>query len=517
MSSRRTSEPNMEPVRPGGDTPSVESSSAVENITQKDTSSPQTLSRELNSPAPVWNRWRVPFVGLGRLASWVVLAPPRRGLRAWARLRPAQQLVLGFVSYVIIGTALLCLPFAQQQPGRFIDHLFNVTSAISTTGLTTISVADSYSGFGEFVILALFQLGGIGYMTLSSLIILARGGRISKTRLGILKAGFSVPHYFVMQRFIVHVVVFTFVTESLGALLLWWRFHALGVDQPLWSAVFHSISAFATAGFSLNNTSLEPFRGDWVVNGVIAVLCYLGAIGFIVVQDVYLSLKLREHLITYTSRVILYMTAFIFVVGTATIYCIEPGVRSLPLGEGLMACAFQVMSASSTAGFNTIPIGPLMTATLLVIMVAMVIGASPSGTGGGIKTTSVSALLANMLSVLRGRDRVVWLGNEVPMLRVLFAVASATMYLCLLAVGVTALALTEQKPFLGIVFEAVSAIGTVGLSMGITGDLSTGGKLVITLLMFAGRCGPLTLGLALLRPDEPDESAAIRQRDDLAV
>lgn len=416
-----------------------------------------------------------------------------------------------------MGTALLCLPLAQAAPAHFVDHFFNVISAISTTGLTTISVADSYSAFGEFVLLALFQLGGIGYMTLSSLIVLARGGRMSETRLGILKAGFSVPHYFVMQRFILHVVVFTFVTETIGALLLWWRFHALGVVQPLWSAIFHSVSAFATAGFSLNNNSLEAFRNDWIVNLIIAGLCYFGAIGFIVVQDIYLSIKLREHLITYTSKVILSMTALIFAAGTILFYFVEPSVRAMPIGQGLMASAFQVMTASSTAGFNTIPIGPLATAALLVIMVAMVIGASPSGTGGGIKTTSVSALMANMVSVLRGRDRVVWLGNEVPTLRVLFAVASATMYLCLLAVGVTVLSMTEKKEFLAIAFEAASAIGTVGLSTGITGDLTTLGKLMVAFLMFAGRCGPLTLGLALLRPEEPAKARPALLRDDLAV
>ncbi len=482
----------------------------------KNTATSQALSRELNSPAPPRRKIRSALVTLGRLATWIVLTPPRRGLQRWSRLRPAQQLVLGFASYAVVGTALLCLPFAQQTPGRLVDHMFNVTSAISTTGLTTISVSDSYTFFGEFVLLALFQLGGIGYMTLSSLMILARGGRISDTRLGILKAGFAVPHYFVMQRFIMHVVVFTFATELLGALLLWWRFAALGVPDPLWFAVFHSVSAFATAGFGLANNSLEAFRGDWSINFIIAVLCYLGAIGFIVVQDVYLSIKLREHLITYTSKVILWMTTVIFIVGTGAVYLIEPSVREMPTGERLMACAFQVMTASSTAGFNTIPISPLTTATLLIIMAAMVIGASPSGTGGGIKTTSVSALLANLISVLRGRDRVIWLGNEVPTLRVLFAVASATLYLCLLALGVTILSLTEKQPFLDLAFESVSAIGTVGLSMGITASLSTAGKLVVTFLMFAGRCGPLTLGLALLRPDEapPDE---LPGHDDLAV
>lgn len=474
----------------------------------------EEVAQELDAAQPPPRRWRAILLALGRIATWGVLVPSRMALRAWSRLRPPQQLVLGFASYAIIGTALLCLPFSQKTPGAFIDHLFNVTSALSTTGLTTISVADSYTFFGEFVILVLFQLGGIGYMTLSSLVVLARGKPISDTRLGILRAGFAVPHYFVLPRFIVHVGVFTLIVETIGALILWWRFASLGVEQPLWSAVFHTVSAFATAGFSLNNNSLEGFAGDWVVNVTVAVLCYLGAIGFIVVQDVWYSIKWREHAITYTSKVILSMTALIFIIGVPLFFFIEPSVQAQPFGSRLVLSAFQVMTASTTAGFNTLPIGPLSHAALLLITFAMLIGASPSGTGGGIKTTSVSALLATLFSVVRGRDRVIWLMREIPMIRVLSAVGAATMYLGFLGAGVFLLCLTERKDFLPIMFETASALGTVGLSMGITGDLSIAGKITVTVLMFAGRCGPLTLGLALLRPDQPDEHV---RGDDLAV
>jgi trk system potassium uptake protein TrkH len=331
-------------------------------------------------------------------------------LNRWSGLRPAQQLVLGFASYVLIGTLLLMLPASTKAEVHPLDHLFNVTSAVSTTGLTTVSVADDYSRLGQWVLLILFQLGGIGYMTVSSLIILARGGKLSAGRLGVLRAGFALPHYFVPQRFLRHVAVFTIAVEAVGTLVLWWRFSVAGVQDPLWSAFFHTVSAFATAGFSLNNNSLESFRGDWIVNLTVSTLCYLGAIGFIVVQDVWYSIKLRERMLTLTSKVILTMTAAIFLVGTVLLFFIEPSVRTLPFGERVLVSAFQVMTASSTAGFNTVPIGGLTAATLVIISVAMLIGASPSGTGGGVKTTSVSALLGNLISILRSRDRVVWLG-----------------------------------------------------------------------------------------------------------
>lgn len=474
----------------------------------------QQLVEELNTPAPRVPRWRRPLLVLGRIATWAVMTPPRAGVRAWASLRPVQQVVVGFAIYTLVGTLLLCLPISQARPGAAIDHAFNAASAISTTGLTTFSVSDSYTFFGELVILALFQIGGVGFMTLSSLLVLARGRSLTEPHVGVLRAGFSVPHYFVMQHFLIHVVAFTFICECVGTGVLWWRFDALGVEHPLWSAVFHSVSAFATAGFSLNNNSLESFAGDWVVNLAIGTLSYLGAVGFIVAQDVWYTVKLRERMMTFTSKVILLMTAGVFVLGTLMLFLFEPTLRALPAGDRLMASAFQTMTASTTAGFNTVPIGAMSAGGLVVVMLAMLIGASPSGTGGGIKTTSVSAILGNLLSVLRGRRTVAWLGHEVPMVRVLYAFAATSLYLIGLCVGVLLLCFTESSPFLDIVFEAASAIGTVGLSMGITGGLSFAGKLVVIALMFAGRCGPLTIGLALLRP-EADPGALLK--DDLAV
>ncbi|GJQ30324.1 MAG: K+ transporter Trk [Phycisphaerae bacterium] len=435
-------------------------------------------------------------------------------MRWLASLRPAQQLVLGFVLYAAVGWGALMLSWSQQAATGWLDNLFNVVSAISTTGLTTTSVSDSYTWLGELVILVLFQLGGIGFMTLTSVMLVARGQPLSRKRLGVLHASFALPRYFVMKHFVVQVVTYTLVCEAVGAGVLWWRFHALGTERPVWSAVFHSVSAFATAGFSLNNSSLEAFAGDWIVNVTIGVLSYLGAIGFIVAQDVWYSVKLRERLITFTSKVILVMTGAVFVIGTVLLLFMEPSVRGLPWGDRLLACMFQAMTASTTAGFNTIPIGPMARGALVVLMIAMLIGASPSGTGGGIKTTSVSALLGNLMSVLRGRDRAVWMGHEIPPARLHIAVAAASLYLIGLALGVLALCVTERHEFLPLVFEAASAIGTVGLSMGITGELTPAGKVIVIVLMFAGRCGPLTMGLALLSPVRTNGQP---RQDDLAV
>lgn len=416
----------------------------------------------------------------------------------WMTLKPAQLVTCGFLSYAVLGTMLLSLPFARQTPIRLIDNAFNVVSAISTTGLTTISVADSYSGFGEFVLLVLFQLGGIGYMTTTSFIILACGRPLSETRVGVFNAGFSLPEGFRVARFIRHVVIFSVAIEAIGATLLYFEFRSYGIAQPLWSAVFHSVSAFATAGFSLNNNSLEDFTASGLVNLTIGSLCYLGAIGFIVLQDACLAARHRRHKITFTSKVILAITALVLAVEMPLFLVCEPSLRAMPIRERIYAAFFQIMAASTTSGFNSIPIGKLSAASLTLIVVAMVIGASPSGTGGGIKTTSLSVLLGIAGSTLRGRSTVTFFRHQIPTHRVATAVASTMLYISVLATGVFLLSLTEKQDYLKLIFETASALGTVGLSTGITSELTDLGKWLVTAIMFIGRVGPLTLGFALI-------------------
>lgn len=423
-------------------------------------------------------------------------------MKNWlVRLKPARLLVLGFLSYVIIGTLLLCLPLAQTHPVSWLDNLFNVVSAVSTTGLTTVSVSDSYTFWGELVLLILFQLGGIGYMTISSALILGRGQTLSPVRLKILNAEFSLPSGFDLPHFVRQVVVFTLIIETIGTALLFFEFRAAGVAAPFWSALFHCVSAFATAGFSLNNDSLTAFAGNPTVNFTVAGLCYLGSIGFIVLQDAWLALTRKEHVITLTSKLILLMTALIWLLTTPLFYFVEPSIQLLPAWDRFLAASFQIMTASTTAGFNTIDIGRISSASLVLILFAMIVGASPSGTGGGIKTTSVSALYAILASTLRGHRQVKFWRHAVPVIRLRTAVASTTLYISLMTGGLFLLCLTEQQPFLPLFFETVSAFSTVGLSMGITGDLTAGGKLILIALMFIGRVGPLTLGFSLFQSE----------------
>ena len=419
----------------------------------------------------------------------------------------------GYLACVAVGWTLLSIPAASAVPGVSpLDHLFTATSAVSTTGLATVGTPATYSLFGEVVILLLIQIGGIGYMSLGSFIVLSRGRRMSQARQRMLSADFSMPRAFQLDEFIRGVVVFTLVAETLGALALWALFADAGVENALYQAVFHSISAFCTAGFSLFDNSLESFTGNVGVNAVVSVLAILGAVGFIVAVDLWRVVAGRQRRLTTTSRIILRLTAVLIVAGTLGIYLIEPTEFAPTPALRLMASFFQAMTAMTTVGFNTVPIGGLVPGALFVTILLMVVGASPSGTGGGVKTTTVSAVFAVARSVLRGETEVTSGGRRIPTDRVFAAVASFAFYVAVLTGGLFVLTMTEAAPFETLLFEATSALGTVGLSMGVTGDLTALGKLAIILLMFAGRLGPLSFGSALFlrtphaAPAEPEEA-----------
>jgi len=323
-----------------------------------------------------------------------------------ARIHPAKLAAWGYLSYMVAGWLVLCLPFCHRRVVGVLDNLFIAASAFSTTGLVTVSVSDDYSFFGQFVVLVLIQFGGIGYMTFGSFVVLSRGGELTGVRQRIGQTVFSLPESYRLDKFIRSVIVFTLVIETLGAVLLYPILHGAGVPDALWSAVFHSVSAFCTAGFSLFNNSFEDFAGDFWLNAVLAMLSYLGAVGFIVCVDVWRKLRGKTKRITLTSKIILHSTLWLSIVGTTLIFVAEPTIQDRPVEVRLMAAFFQAMTALTTVGFNTVSIGALSKATLLLIITLMVIGASPSGTGGGLKCTTFSAIWGVMRAALRGEQEV---------------------------------------------------------------------------------------------------------------
>ncbi|CDE88554.1 TPA: potassium transporter KtrB [Candidatus Gastranaerophilales bacterium HUM_20] len=423
-----------------------------------------------------------------------------------SKFAPYQVIIFGFVTYILTGLLFISLPCAQKIHVSFVDNLFNIVSALSTTGLTTGNISQLYTPFGKLVLLTLIQLGAIGYMTITSFFILSSGNNLSSYRTKILSAEFTLPENFNIKEFIRNIIIYTFVIELIGTIFLSIEFHKLGITNPVWAGVFHAISAFSTAGFSIFSTGLEAFKNDISINIIIAFLCYSGAIGFIIPMDIYRKIIDKNHKITFTTKVILFITALVGILGTV-LYLFNSD-------SNVLTAFFQVMSASTTAGFNTVNIGKLSTTSLAVLIAAMVIGASPSGTGGGIKSTSISVLLGIVGSVMRGQfKQITFLNKAIPLNRVFTAVASTTTYMFTLIIIVYLLTLTEHFSFMELCFEAASALGTVGLSMGITADLTNLGKIILSLAMFLGRVGPLSIGIAFFKSN----SNIVACKSDLAT
>jgi len=412
---------------------------------------------------------------------------------------PVIKLVaLGYLSYITAGWILLCLPWLQKGIGvSALDCLFISTSGVSTTGLVTISISDNFTFLGQFIILLLIQLGGIGYMTLGSFIVLARKNELTDFQREIGQAVYSLPKSFNIERFIKEVIWFTITIEFLGACLLYPILRHAGAISPIWSAIFHSISAFCTAGFSIYNNSFESMAGNFWINIVLAILSYLGSMGFIVCADYWRVWRGQSNQVTLTSKVILVATFILSLSGTVLFFLQEPTIQQLAIEKRILAAFFQCMTAMTTVGFNTISICSLSKASVLLLVLLMIIGASPSGTGGGIKTTTISAFLGVILSAMQGKKRVRFWGKLIPLERIWMACGSLGFYLLCLIIGTYLLFLTEKISFDQLLFEAASAIGTVGLSMGITSNLTGIGKIIIIILMYCGRVGPLTFGAAL--------------------
>lgn len=413
------------------------------------------------------------------------------------KVSPVKIVVLGYLFYVIAGYIFLSLPICKRDIVSSIDTLFVATSAMSTTGLVPITVSEKYNFLGQFIIMTLIQLGGIGYMTVGSFVILSAKRTITTRAREISQSVYSLPENFNIESFIVHVISFTFVIELIGAIALYFPFKAAGVENSLWQAIFHSVSAFCTAGFSLFPDGLMGFRNDFWVNVIISVLSILGAIGFIVFVDVWKTMRGYQSKITLTSKIILATTGWMLVIGTILVFLTEEYEQAHDAYQRILYSFFQVTAAMSTAGFNTIDITVLTKSTLMLLIIYMIIGASPSGTGGGMKTTTFSVMIGCIKSGLRGRKEITFWNAVIPDYRVKTAIASLCFYFATYFVGTYLLALTEDKDLLTIAFESASALGTVGLSMNFTSSLSEMGKILITILMFLGRVGPLSFGIAL--------------------
>lgn len=430
----------------------------------------------------------------------------RRGLT----FTPAQVLVTGFAGLILIGAILLWLPISHE-PGKtlsFVDALFTATSAVCVTGLIVVDTATTFSLFGEIVLMLLIQSGGLGIMTLSALMFLLMGRRIGlQERLMMQEAlgSFSIAGVVRLTRSIIGA---TLAIEAVGAVLLAVRFMSYyPLDTALYFGLFHAVSAFNNAGFDLVTYSMKAFNDDAYILLVIGGLITLGGLGFAVLKEMWQERKWEAF--SLQTRMVLKVTAWLTGIGALLLLVLE---YSNPDTFGPMSWPLKLVNAlfSSitlrTAGFESIPTGQLAQSSLLICVILMYIGASPGGTGGGIKTTTFSMISLTVRGAITGGEEITVMGRRLPKDLMDRAVTVATMALALVVVTTLVLLVTErgavddpQNPIgmLDVLFEATSAFGTVGLTTGITSTLTVPGRLLVALTMFLGRVGPLTVAVAL--------------------
>ncbi|OLO39315.1 Ktr system potassium transporter B [Alkalihalophilus pseudofirmus] len=417
-------------------------------------------------------------------------------------LSPPQILALSFLVFIVIGTILLKLPIASTTYISLIDALFTATSAITVTGLVVVDTGTNFTIFGQVVIMCLIQLGGLGLMTFAVLIIMMLGKKIGLQQRILIQEAFNQTSLGGLVRLIKILIIFTFILESIAFIILSFRWiPELGWQEGMYQSLFHTISAFNNAGFSLWSDSLSGYIGDPIVNLVITGLFITGGIGFTVLADIWYKKNFRK--LSLHSKLMIVGTFVTNMVMMLVIFILEYGnpatLGSLPLSDKLWGAYFQAVTPR-TAGFNTIEIGDMTTASILLILLLMFIGAGSASTGSGIKLTTFLVMLLATITFLRGRNETVVFERTIQQHTKIRALAIIVISILFIFLTLFILTITENAPFLMIVFEVFSAFGTVGLSMGLTGELSIIGKQVIIVMMFIGRIGPLTLAFTLARP-----------------
>lgn len=422
------------------------------------------------------------------------------------RLSPAQIVLFSFALTILAGAFLLMLPVSAMDPNKlvsFIDALFMSASATCVTGLATINPGEELSVFGQMILLILAQIGGLGIMTLTASMGLFMGKSMDVKERIVMQDLLESSSTQELFDLIVSIVKYTFIIEAWGGIILTVGFYLEGFDlgPALYHGFYHSIMAFCNAGLSSFSNNLESYATAPIINITVAFLIILGGIGFIVLREMneVFARKRRIRRLTLHTKMVLTVSSFLLFAGTAFIFFGEymHALDGYTVWEQFQISFFQSVT-TRTAGFDTIPMGNLNSYTLYVMIILMFMGASPGSTGGGIKTTTVGILTQTIKSLLWGGRKVEAFDRSISPEAVIKAIALTICSIAIVALFILILMKTEpDQSFLAIVYECTSAFGTVGLSMGITPFLTMAGKLAITLLMYVGRVGPLTLVLAV--------------------
>lgn len=421
------------------------------------------------------------------------------------KMSHVQIIALGFFLIIMTGTILLMLPVSTKngQGASFLDAVFTATSASCVTGLVVQDTSTYWSGFGQAVILTMIQIGGLGFMTIATMFFMLLRKRVYLRGRELLTESISVNQVGGIMRLAKKILIGTFLIEGIGALLLMIRFVPLYGKQGIWMSVFHSVSAFCNGGFDLMGqhtgpySSLSAFTNDWLVNIVIMALIVIGGVGFVVWDDM-LTHKWKLKRYHLHSKIVLFMSTVLIFGGAVLFLIVERNATGagLSIGDQILAALFDSVTAR-TAGFNTVDTAALSDAGKLLTIALMFIGGSPGSTAGGVKTTTIMVLMLYSFSYMR-KDRgtsVFGRSLEDDALRKASAVFFTNL---MLALGVTiAISAIQSLPMLDLMFETFSAIGTVGMSTGLTRDLNNVSRVLIIFLMYCGRVGSLSFANAL--------------------
>ena len=408
-----------------------------------------------------------------------------------------QLIIMGFAGVILLGTVLLMLPFssAEKVITPFHEALFTATSAVCVTGLVVKDTGSYWSLAGQTIILALIQTGGLGVVTVAASVSILSGKKISLMQRSTMQNAISAPKVGGIVRLTRFILRGTFLIEAAGTVLLLPVFMGDYGKKGIWMSVFHSISAFCNAGFDILGTdssmfpSLTGYSGNILINLVIMLLIITGGIGFLTWDDIYTN-KLNFKRYRMQSKIILMTTACLILFPTVFFYICD--LTKLPMEKRLLAAAFQSVT-TRTAGFNTINISEMSEASKAVMILLMLIGGSPGSTAGGMKTTTFSVLILNAIATFRSQENAGAFGRRLEYHVIKNAATIAMLYFALFFGGGIAISVYEGLPLLDCLYEAASAVGTVGLTLGITPELHVFSQVVLIILMYLGRVGGLTL------------------------
>ena len=424
---------------------------------------------------------------------------------------PARVLVTGYIATILAGALVLMLPISSATGAvtPFLTAFFTATSAVCVTGLIAVDTATHFSYFGKTVILVLIQIGGLGYMTAYAFILLALGRKLSISEMSTLKTGLNLPHFGRLKQVVLVALAVAGVFELIGFVLLLPAFLARhGGGAGCFDAVFHSVSAFNNAGFSSLSNNLEGFSGNALVILVTASLVVFGGIGFFVLLDLYERFVLGKRVaVSLHTKTVLATTAWLLAAGFALFLLFEwfnpATLGNAPLLEKLLKGVAMAVYPRTT-GFNTVNYAFVTPATLIFTVFLMTVGASPGGTGGGFKTSSLAIVVASLTNLFRGRAGTTLFARKIPARNLINAFSLIAVWVTTILAGTLLISLMDNFPISNIAFEVTSALGTVGLSRGITSSLSAGSQLVLIALMVAGRVGPITAGAVVFQASPVD-------------